>query len=165
MANGTVRNAKNNFKQQLFEYKYYYNHLWGITDEHKFVSAAVTISILSIVQFVFPTSDGHLIKVIGSIFCSTLYFFLICPITRSTLILALAICLVFSTSHFDNCNFPLVNVGITNLAPHMSQFIGHIEATVSHNPVSIFNLVKKSTFLRNLFVRDPSSPSLRNERN
>ena len=52
---------------------------WVIIVLDKLVSAAVTIRILSIVQFVWEESARHLIKLIGNVFFHTLHFFLIRP--------------------------------------------------------------------------------------
>ena len=51
---------------------------------HKLVSAAVTTSILSIVQFGLSQSEGNLIKLTGSVFWTILNFFLISPIMSRT---------------------------------------------------------------------------------
>ena len=73
-------------------------HHCGTTELDKFVSAAATIRIMSIVQFVLSASEGHLTRLMGNVLLSILYFFLIWPMTRSTCIRTLASCLVFSTS-------------------------------------------------------------------
>ena len=52
---------------------------WVIIVLDKLVSAAVTIRILSIVQFVWEESEGHLIELIGIVFFHILYFLLISP--------------------------------------------------------------------------------------
>lgn len=63
-------------------------------------------------------------KSVGSGPSRMVYFRLNKPITLSTWILTLAMPLVRSTSTGCNCDFPLVNAGITNLAcfrPALSQ--------------------------------------------
>ena len=65
-------------------------------------------------------------KSVGSVPSRMVYFHLNKPMTLSTWILTLAMLLIHSTSTGSNCDFPLVNEGITNLAcfsPTLSQIV------------------------------------------
>lgn len=96
-------------------------HCTRTTEGERLVKALVTIKILSKVQLHLLDFDGHLASEIGSVSDKILYFFLNCPMTRSTCIITLASCLELSTSCWGNYTFPLVNAGIFKCAPNTAR--------------------------------------------
>ena len=87
---------------------------WVIIVLDKLVSAAVTIRILSVVQFVWEESTGHMIKLIGNESFHILHLFLSCPGSFNMYSDSCYLPVLFSTSLFDNCDFPFVDAGIIN---------------------------------------------------
>ena len=111
---------------------------------HKLTRAEQTLIIRSIMGILASGVPLRLEerKSVGSVPSRIVYFRLNKPITLSTWILTLAMPLVRSTSTGCNCDFPLVNAGITNLAcfrPTLSQIV---------NPRSAMTMSPGSRFLK-----------------